>query len=470
MTWRPRSLRGLLAAFVLAPLLGLGAAMVWLSVVQVYEATQAAYDRALAGSLLTLADRVVFEQDMLTVDLPYVALQLLGIGGEDTAYYRVAAQDHWNAWGFLDLPQPPQRPETLAKPIFFSASYRGESVRIAAMGRQVMDRDRPRWVLIEVAETERQRRAAARQIGFDEAARQLALVLLAAGLAWAGVLVALRPLGQISAGIAGRGPRDLTPLSTEAAPTELRPLLDSFNGLLDRARGLVALIERFTADAAHQLRSPVAGLRAQSELALRLDDPAEWRRSLEQASTSAQRLERLVDQLLALSRAEAQRTVPEPPAVTDIARLAREITADNVPRALGRGIDLGYDGPADGVTVPGGAELLGEALRNLVDNALRYCPAGAVVTVRVARNGEAIGLTVEDDGPGIPVDLRARAIDRFYRLPGSPDGGSGLGFAIAREIAGYCGGALTLAEGAGGRGLAATLTWPGFVAADDAQR
>ncbi|WP_369468645.1 sensor histidine kinase N-terminal domain-containing protein, partial [Enterococcus faecalis] len=170
-------------------LLGLGAAMVWLSVVQVYEATQAAYDRALAGSLLTLADRVVFEQDMLTVDLPYVALQLLGIGGEDTAYYRVAAQDHWNAWGFLDLPQPPQRPETLAKPIFFSASYRGESVRIAAMGRQVMDRDRPRWVLIEVAETERQRRAAARQIGFDEAARQLALVLLAAGLAWAGVLV-----------------------------------------------------------------------------------------------------------------------------------------------------------------------------------------------------------------------------------------------------------------------------------------
>ncbi len=469
MTWRPRSLRGLLAAFVLAPLLGLGTAMVWLSITQVYEATQAAYDRALAGSLLTLADRVVFERDMLTVDLPYVALQLLGIGGEDTAYYRVAAEDHWNAWGFLDLPQPPQRPETLVKPIFFSAAYRGESVRIAAIGRQVMDRDRPRWVLIEVAETERQRRAAARQIGFDEAARQLALVLLAAGLAWAGVLVALRPLRQISAEIARRGPRELTPVDTSAAPAELRPLLDSFNGLLDRARSLVALIERFTADAAHQLRSPVAGLRAQSEVALADDDPAEWRRSLDQVATTALRLERLVDQLLALSRAEAQRAVPEPPAVTDIALLARALTADGVPQALERGIDLGYDGPDEGVTVPGGSELLGEALRNLVDNALRYCPAGAVVTVRVTRDDAATRLTVEDDGPGIPPDLRARAIDRFYRLPGSPDGGSGLGFAITREIAGYCGAALTLSEGAGGRGLAATLTWQTTVAPGEAQ-
>ena len=244
-------------------------------------------------------------------------------------------------------------------------------------------------------------------------------------------------------------------------PEEVAPLVRSINDLLARLDHTMGSQKHFLADAAHQMKTPLAGLRMQAELAQReIDaggDPQSIKRSLKQIARSSQSAAHLVNQLLAMARAEdteqARRLQDVP-----IVRLAREVVRDFVPRAMDKRIDLGYEGPDADPAAPrivGQPVLVRELIRNLVDNALQYTPAGGTVTVRLApdANGPAMVLQVEDTGPGIPEDERELVFQPFYRALGTDVDGSGLGLAIVKEIADKHGATVAIATAAEGGAL-----------------
>ena len=247
-------------------------------------------------------------------------------------------------------------------------------------------------------------------------------------------------------------------MQLRAAPPEVGALAGAVNELLGQVQHSLATQRRFISDAAHQLRTPLAGLKGQTELALEATADPALRQRLARVHESAQRGARLVSQLLVLARAEPEAVAAQGWATVDCDRLVREVAADWVPRALAAGCDLGVDIVNEGLRVQGVALLLREAVVNLIDNAVRYAGAGAVITVRLRRAGDDVWLDVEDDGPGLAPDLRERAFERFVR--GSTAGeGCGLGLAIAREIAERHGGSAELLPAAP-RGCIARLTLP----------
>ena len=258
-------------------------------------------------------------------------------------------------------------------------------------------------------------------------------------LVWLALVRGIRPLSELEQRIRARKPDDLSPLDESVVPEEVAPLVSSVNDLLDRLKTSLSTQKRFLADAAHQLKTPLAGLRMQADMAQRETRPEELHRSLQLIARSSVRATHTVNQLLALARAETTgRTLPS--ATIDLAALVTDVVQDSVPRAMDKRIDLGYDGPQSVPPIAlmdGNPTLLGELVRNLVDNALNYTPAGGIVTVRVLVDpfsGTQV-LQVEDTGPGIPLSERELVLQPFYRALGTNVDGSGLGLAIVHEIA-----------------------------------
>jgi len=295
-------------------------------------------------------------------------------------------------------------------------------------------------------------------------------------LVWAGIRNGLAPLARLREAVGGRAPNDLAPIELRSAPTEVRDLAAALNTLLAAVHESVVRQRRFISDAAHQLRTPLAGLKGQAELALReATDPALHAR-LERVQQSAARSAHLVAQLLTLARAEPESTAAQGRSRFDLRRLVQELTADLVPRALQQGIDLGMDpdkdtesGPEPQAEAPGApawvegnALLIREAVTNLVDNALCYAGRGTEVTVRVVagtdRGAATVRVEVDDNGPGLPAEQLEAVFDRFHR--GTTEGaGCGLGLAIVREIAVRHGGRAWLGPLAP-RGLRASIELP----------
>jgi two-component system sensor histidine kinase TctE len=248
-------------------------------------------------------------------------------------------------------------------------------------------------------------------------------------------------------------------VAVSEVPGEVRPLLNSINDLLRRLDSALTLQSRFVADAAHQLKTPVAALQAQIELAVRNDDPAQLRASIEVMQTGLERLSRLVSQLLALARNEPEAAALVRLEPLDLNSLALEVASRWVPEALKRSIDLGFEGAVAPVTVEGDAGRLRELFDNLLDNAIGYSKAHGRVTVRVAEEPAPI-VSVSDDGPSIPPQERQRVFERFHRLLGTARDGSGLGLAIAQEIARVHGAEITLAEDPDGVGNTFQVKFP----------
>lgn len=295
----------------------------------------------------------------------------------------------------------------------------------------------------------------------------LVLFLVAAGVVTWGVARALRPLIDLKQAVERRSPRDLSPISADAAPVEVQPLVDSLNRLFGLVNAQTEAQRRFVADAAHQLRTPLAGLQAQVEawaqaarslgggdmLSLRADQVLRLR-------DATRRTSQLANQLLALSRVDAMGGDPQALQQVDLAELCENILALYLDAASSKQMDLGLEtAPAQTL---GHAWLLRELLINLVDNAVKYTPPGGRITLRCGSgptpHGTRVWIEVEDDGPGISASERLRVLQRFYRVPGTAGEGNGLGLAIADEIARVHGTHLQLDNGAEGRGLRVRLT------------
>jgi two-component system, OmpR family, sensor histidine kinase TctE len=313
---------------------------------------------------------------------------------------------------------------------------------------------------LHVSETTQQRQALIRGILANIVIPQLLLTLIALAVVWYGLKQGLRPLERLRSDVLNRRRDDLSQLDGSKAPEEVRPLIDAVNDLLGRLKHVMAAQQRFVADAAHQLRTPFAGLKTQAELALRTNEPEPKQHALEHILTSTRHGIRLVNQLLALARNEPGGQSTDSFTSLDLNQLAQECTVNWVQMALEKNIDLGYEGASAPVAVQGDANSLMEMLNNLIDNAIRYTPPGGHITVGVSETSQGAELSVEDNGPGIEPQHRGRVFERFYRILGSGQSGSGLGLAIVAEVAKRHGAELKLDSGSGGTGTRISITFP----------
>ncbi len=298
--------------------------------------------------------------------------------------------------------------------------------------------------LVQVAETVGKRSRLTTEIIKGVILPQFVILPVAVLLVWLALARGIRPLNELQQRIRRRRSDDLSPIDEFDAPEEVAPLVRAINDLLARLDQSIGAQKHFLADAAHQLKTPLAGLRTQAELAQReidagQQDPRSLKRSLQQIAHSSQRAAHMVNQLLAMARAEDKESAQRQQEVR-LSRLAREVVRDFVPRAMDKHIDLGYEGPDgdDGTTrMIGQPLLIRELIRNLVDNALHYTPSGGMVTVRVTSDpfGQVVVLQVEDSGPGIAEAERELVFRPFYRALDTQVDGSGLGLAIVKEIA-----------------------------------
>ena len=284
----------------------------------------------------------------------------------------------------------------------------------------------------------------------------VALPLLALAGWWV-VRRGLAPLRRLGRTLAERRPNALEPVMLGDAPSEMRPMLSSLNGLFARIGELMESERRFTADAAHELRTPIAAIRMQAQVALNEPDAANRRHALQSTIEGCDRAARLVEQLLTLSRLEARPL--EAGEVVDLADVARRVVADCAQQALDKGQSIEVDADQRG-PVLADALLMGVLVRNLVDNAIRYSPPAARIRLGLVRLGPVVRLTVEDSGPGVGDSDLQRLGERFFRVIGSGEAGSGLGWSIVRRIAAVHRGELRLGRSQTLGGLCVTSDWP----------
>ncbi|MEZ5614185.1 MAG: ATP-binding protein [Rhodocyclaceae bacterium] len=277
-------------------------------------------------------------------------------------------------------------------------------------------------------------------------------------LIWLAVGAGLAPLAGVAREVARRAPDNLAPLDAGRSPREVLPLVGALNALFARLKDSLEQERRFTADAAHELRTPLAAVKTQAQVALGARDEAERGRALENVVAGADRAARLTEQLLVLARLDPQ-TALAPGQRVDLQALAEQGVAETASAAAAKSVELGLAAGA-AAPVPGDAVLLAVLLRNLLDNAVRYTPPGGEAEVSVQSVPDAVLLTVTDNGPGIPPDERASAFERFRRVLGSGEEGSGLGLSIVRRIADLHRAAVSLETGPGGRGLKVEVRFP----------
>jgi two-component system sensor histidine kinase TctE len=445
-----RSLRQQLLTWLVVPLALLLVSGTLFSYWVALRSATITYDRALLDPALALAEHVETESGSIVLDLPKVAQDVLRIDSYDRIYFSVSRMNGELLAGQPEMPAPPQTvPE--GHRIFYYSTVNSERVRVAAL--YVPQPNGP--VVIQVAETMVKRNRLTREILIGETVPDLMVATMAMFLVWFGILRSLAPLERLRSEIAQRSARDLRPLDGSYAPSEVRPLVGTLNELLGNLRDALDAQQRFTANAAHQLRTPLAGLQTQVELALRQPAPEPMLRSLDQLRSATVRAAHLANQLLALSRAEPGGHRPDSLRMIDLRSVAQDAASIWVPRALLKDLDLGFElAPAPTLA---DSRLLRDLLDNLIENAIRYTPEGGSITVRSALDGGEAVLSVEDDGPGIPPDQRQKVFQRFYRIPGSQGDGSGLGLAIVQEIVNASGARVSIDAGLGGRGTLITV-------------
>lgn len=371
--------------------------------------------------------------------------------------------DHKPLMGNASLPRPRLRDFSVAGSNMRNTSLGGEKVRLLTLHFRTRLRTPGKEYVLVVAEPIQDRLALGRGILANIVIPQFIFILIAGFAVWIGLNQGFEPLERLRRRVASRPRDDLSPLDESQAPGEVRPFIREINRLLERLQGAMESQRMFVANAAHQLRTPFAGLVSQAELASREEAPPSVKNALKGICQGAKRCGRLVNQLLALARNAPEALSARQETLVDLGQLARDSAAQWAPEALQKEVDLGFVPPDDTrvrVRVRGQAASLTDLVDNLVDNAVRYTPAGGHVTVSVGRGPSGPWLRVEDSGPGIPADMRDKVFQRFFRLAGSAQPGSGLGLSIVWEVAQRHGARVEVLDGAGGRGAAFVVWFP----------
>lgn len=458
------SIRKQLLFWILAPIIILwliGAAVTY--GLAISFATDA-YDQSLLDSIHSIATRTVYRDGNVVVDLPPVARDILTDNLRDELYYQVATESGVLIAGDEIDPRSfgAREEESMYVPDFHYAKVLGQEVRVANIYYAV-PASGGKNVNIMVAQTLHGREKLADDILIGVVLPQLLIVFLSGAIVLFGVRRGLAPLTTLRDNVSNRTPLDLMPIAEDGVPKEVRPLVQAINGFMERLSDDMESQRRFIANAAHQLRTPIAGVKTQSELAMRQQDPADVRHALSLIRLGSERAAKLTNQLLTLAKSE--------PSIVDTTKFEtvdlNAITSNTVKELAGLAaeldVDLGIDTSPEPVWIKGDPLALHEMLVNIVENAIRYTQPGGRATARVTGSSptELANITVEDNGPGIPDEERERVFERFYRLQDSLDrtrvSGSGLGLAIVRDIARAHHATVLLGPGERGVGTAVTV-------------
>ncbi|NKN38948.1 sensor histidine kinase [Agrobacterium sp. a22-2] len=441
----------------MALVLALGAAVL-MSGAWFYARTAAddAYDRLLLGAAFQMRESLVVDNGRLAVNLPSSAFELLGLAGRDRIFYRVVDPSGLTLTGYDDLQVDMDLSVARAGPVLLSANYRGVPVRVAATGRALSDPALSGWAYVIIAQTTEARQALASEL----TTRASILVAAMSALAMIGTILAvrysLRPVAELGRALRQREPHDLTPL-TVAVPRELSPFVSSINHFMHRLDERVKLLQRYIADSAHQIRTPLTALSAQVSLIDEERLTPEDRRHLARVRNRTAELARFTNQLLnhamVIHRFDSAQLLPL--SLTSVTRKAYRAA---IPITIDPDIIVSFEAPDEDVIVLGDMLSLREAIVNVIDNSLRHGTLSRL-EVRVSSDGAFGRVEVEDDGPGIPPGDWDHVTKRFVSSK-SGEGSSGLGFAIASEVATVLGGALTFREKTQTRSFAVVLELP----------
>jgi two-component system, OmpR family, sensor histidine kinase TctE len=435
-----RSLRGRLFLILVLPLIGIAAFAAVARYVAAERMSRDLYDRTLLAVALTISrDVVLTEGDLLRDELLARLSQTLG----DAVYYRVAGPDGGFVTGYSEYPAPPAGlaldPEA---PVFYDATFQGAPVRVLVLRDFLTMPGFGGWVTVQVWQTVTERAALSLRLAI-QAALLMAVVILAAGaIVWFGVNFGLKPLLDLREAVERRSQDDLAPIR-RPVPREVKGLVGAMNALFARLQAAFTARDEFIANAAHQLRNPIAAIQAQAEAAATAPTDREMRARVREVAEAARRSGRLTQQLLSMEKVRGR---PDVATDVDIEEVAAGVMRVHAPDAMRQGAEISLEVEGPPKPVRGDPVLLAEALDNLVDNALRYgCRAGGSIRVAIRFEPDRARVVVEDDGPGVPPEARERIFERFER--GAEDGpeGCGLGLAIARETMARHGGSIRLA-------------------------
>lgn len=409
-----------------------------------------AFDRSLLRRTYALADRVEVVDGEPRVDISFAGREMLAFDQEDLLFHRVLDPLGRVLEGEVDMPPiPGGRRLKPGKIRIYDGFREGERVRVAAFALSLRGTRAKGTMLVQVGETVSRRSILADRATLAIVVPMLLMTLTAAGAIAYGVGRGLQPLGRLRDRLAARKAFDLSPVPLDDTPAELRPFLDEINSLLHRLAEAVDAQSRFVSDAAHQLRTPIAGIRAQAEAALVEARPEDAQHALARIAEVAGTMGALVRKLLMLARVDAVENTLQMTSVDGL-ELVREVAREWAPAALERQVEIGFESNVDRAMVHGEPQLLREMLSNLIDNALRY--GASRIALAVCRSEAETVWQVADDGPGIPLEQRTSVFQPFYRLPGTADG-AGLGLTIVQRIAHLHGARVTLDTPSSGSGL-----------------
>ena len=428
-----RSLLGEVLDWLLAPLFLLWPMSIAITYVAAQDLANVPYDLSLSNALEVLSQQIEVEHGRANFKLSAPARLALRTRENDGVFWKVIGPTGELLGGDAELPSP----DKVASQDFDTVYYknqmtRGFEIRFAYIWRTAGLREAGP-VLVVAAESVERRVALANDIIKGVIIPQFLVLPIAALLIWFGLSRGVAPINALQKRLRARKPDDLSAIDARNVPVEIEPLVNAMNELLARLANNILAQQRFVADAAHQLKTPLAGLRTQAELGMRGTLSDETLTSLKQIVSGTMRATRLVDQLLLMASAENPAGIQV--MSVDLKDLAQTQTQQWVERALSKKIDLGFEASDAPLVIKGQALLLAELLNNLIDNALLYTPADGRVTVSVSTTHQGVMLAVEDTGQGIPLAERERVFDRCYRVLGTKADGSGLGLAIVREIA-----------------------------------
>lgn len=452
------NLRVRLLLWVLIPMLAalaLTAALSWRNARQMALLVQ---DRQLLASAEMMAGQVGWQQDALHAETPPAALQMFASQERDRVYFQVLAASGELLAGWPDLTSGVPPPNGI--PQYRSIDYHGKTLRLVTLMRRLYRHGHSVAVLVSVAESRHAFKHRILSLWWPALLHESALLVLALALMLIGLTLELRPLLQLRRDLQAREMDDLTPLRTTELQRELQPIVETINQYATRLTKQVNLQKRFIADAAHQLRTPVALMSTQLDYASHLEASPELSETLQALRVCSRRLKDLINQLLSLSHAEASRGANLPRQSVNLLELAQQVQAELSVLADDKGIDLGLDPASADVNVMTHPTLLHALLFNLVDNAVRYTPRGGNVTLLVGHAGTQASVRVDDTGPGIPAEVRPHVFERFSRGNTSDNGGFGLGLAIVSEAAKACGAKVELLGRPDQAGLSALVQLP----------
>jgi two-component system sensor histidine kinase TctE len=451
---RTPSLKRRLLLTLLLPLCGillvLGACGAWLT----SRMIQGASDRVLSGSLQAISETLSMQEGYLTLDLPPSALGMLENSDRDNVYYSIRYRGKL-VTGYPELPAGnPDLP--LEEVRFSNSTFHGIPIRVATEAKLVPQLRFP--VIVQVAETTKNRSSMAHRMQMSLIAGEIFLLVVIASLMFLAVNWGLRPLAVLSKDVEARSSdeeMDFAPLPMSSVPLEAAPFVSAFNNLLGHVETSFQTLRRFTSDASHQLRAPLAVVRTHVELLSRqLDGSAEVQGTITDIHNGVKALQHLIVQLISLAKAERPNGEMDESVEFDLVECAAAAGRTYATQALARKMELSFEASSDNILVLGNPFFAGEMIANLLDNAVRYGNPGGHIVARVA---PAI-LEIEDDGPGIAQEDRERVFERFFRLPQNANrDGSGLGLPIVQALGRRMGATIRLETPTGGKGLKAVV-------------